>query len=81
MLATPAGGKTVHASHTLQSIQQRISQHVDRLSRWETQFSEWQSAWMEREDRLDRELAILEAKSAAARGGIRQLVVVSEDDE
>lgn len=81
MLATPAGGKAVHAPHSLESIQQRITQHVKRLNRWETQFSEWQSAWREREGRLDRELAILEARSAAARGAVPQLLVVREDDD
>jgi hypothetical protein len=81
MLANLAGGNSVHAPHTFESIQQRIAQHAERLNRWESQFASWQASWKEREDRLDRELALLEAKATAARGGLRQLVVYCEDDD
>lgn len=81
MQASTAGGNAVHRPHTLEDIQRRIEQHVERLNRWESQFSLWQSAWREREERLDRELAILEAAMSPHRAPIaRQLVVVREDD-
>ncbi len=81
MQASTAGGNAVHTPHTLEAIQRRIEQHVERLNRWDSQFSSWQASWKEREVRLDRELAILEAIASPTRTPItRQLVVVREDD-
>lgn len=51
------GTNSHHAPHSIESIQQRIQQHAERLNRWESQFQQWQDTWNEREVRLDRELA------------------------
>lgn len=78
MPSTPTGGTVHHPSHTLQSIHERIQQHAERLSHWESQFQQWQEAWHDREARLDRELAILEC--AAAPPATRHLLVVRDED-
>jgi hypothetical protein len=82
MPATTARGNAVHAAHTLEAIQQRIEQHVQRLNQWESQFQQWKASWQEREVRLDRELALLEAAASPGRTAIsRQLVVVRDDEQ
>ncbi len=75
------GTNSHHAPHSIESIQQRIQQHAERLNRWESQFQQWQDTWNEREVRLDRELALLEAAATSTSPtGTRQLMVVRAED-
>lgn len=81
MLSPTKGMNSHHAPHSIESIQQRIQQHAERLSRWESQFQQWQDTWNEREVRLDRELALLEAATTTTSPtATRQLMVVRAED-